>query len=196
MKYYSVCMASSLEITQLLHQVSAGQRDALDNLLPLVYDELRHIAQGQLRRERVGHTLNTTALVHEAYLKLCDQDRVDWQNRAHFFAVAAQAMRRILVDYARHRNREKRGGGVAKVSFEEGMGLFSDDQSEALLALDEALQRLEAINDRHGRVVECRFFGGLTIEETATALDISTATVARDWQMARAWLKREMQTTA
>lgn len=185
-------MDTTPEITRLLHKASNGKREALDKLLPLVYEELRHIAHCRLRQEKPGQTLNTTALVHEAYLKLVDQQQVAWKNRAHFFAVASQAMRRILIDYARHRTRQKRGGNAAKVAFEEGMGLFSAAQSESLLALDEALQALEKINPRHGRVVECRYFGGLTLEETATALGISSATVSRDWQLARAWLKRDL----
>ncbi len=185
-------MADLHAVTQLLKAAGEGQSDVLDELLPLVYDELRHIAHGQLRRERSSHTLNTTALVHEAYLKLVDQNDVTWKNRAHFYGVAAQAMRRILIDYARTRTRKKRGGKQQRVSLKESLGLFSDEQSEELLALDESLQRLESINPRHGRVVECRFFGGLTIEETAAALDVSTATVSRDWQLARAWLKRDL----
>lgn len=185
-------MADLHAVTQLLKAASDGQPNALGDLLPLVYDELRRIAHGQLRRERQNHTLNTTALVHEAYLKLIDQSEVSWQNRAHFYGVAAQAMRRILIDYARTRTRLKRGGNQQRISLKESLGLFSDEQSEELLALDESLQRLESINPRHGRIVECRFFGGLTIEETAAALDVSTATVSRDWQLARAWLKRDL----
>lgn len=185
-------MPSSPTITDFLQQASDGQREVLDALLPRVYDELRAIAHNQLRAERSGHTLNTTALVHEAYLKLVDQTRVEWKNRAHFYAVAARAMRRILVDYAKKRGRQKRGGDAVRVPLQTNLMVFSPGQSDALQALDESLQRLEAINPRHGRVVECRYFGGLTVEETATALDISPATVSRDWQFARAWLKREL----
>ena len=185
-------MPPDAAITRLLRQAAHDQQDVLNELLPLVYDELRAIAHGQLRHERDGHTINTTALVHEAYLKLVDQREVDWQNRSHFYAVAARAMRRILVDYARRRSRQKRGGDAVKVTWQEGLQVFSSGSSEALLALDEALQRLERINPRHGRVVECRYFGGLSIEETATALAISPATVSRDWQLARAWLKRDL----
>ena len=185
-------MSVNPAITQLLRQVAAGEQEMLGELMPLVYDELRVIAHAQLRHERNGHTINTTALVHEAYLKLIDQQQVDWQNRSHFYAVAAQAMRRILVDYARRRTRQKRGGGARHVTIKEGLHVFSPEASEALLALDESLQRLERINPRHGRVVECRYFGGLTLDETATALEISPATVSRDWQLARAWLKRDL----
>ena len=187
-------MSSTSVITQLLRQAAEGQPEMLDELLPLVYDELRAIAHGQLRRERAGHTINTTALVHEAYLKLVDQQEVDWQNRSHFYAIAARAMRRILVDYARRRSRQKRGGGAVHVTLQEGLQAFSSEFSDTLLALNESLQRLETINPRHGRVVECRYFGGLTIEETADALDISTATVNRDWKLACAWLKRDLAT--
>lgn len=185
-------MTPHASITDLLQQASEGEREVLDELLPLVYDELRGIAHNQLRAERPGHTLNTTALVHEAYLKLVDQTRVEWKNRAHFYAVAARAMRRILVDYARKRGRQKRGGDAIRVPLETDLMAFSSSQSDALQALDESLQRLETINPRHGRVVECRYFGGMTVEETAAALDISPATVSRDWQFARAWLKREL----
>ena len=160
---------------------------------PHIGGELRRIAHGQLRRERRGHTLNTTALVHEAYLKLVDQRRVTWQNRAHFYGVASQAMRRILIDYARTRGRKKRGGNRERVPLDKVLGQVAVGPSTELLALNASLERLEAINARHGRVVECRYFGGLTIEETAAALNISAATVSRDWAMARAWLKRDLQ---
>ena len=179
------------EITQLLRELTHGDDDAAGELFPLVYGELRAIAHGRLRNEPAGHTLNTTALVHEAYLKLVNQDRVDWQNRAHFFAVAARAMRRILIDYAVARKAQKRGGERRKVPLDEVV-IMADQRSDELLALDEALRRLETINERHGRVIECRFFAGMSIEETAEALDISPATVKRDWTLARAWLHREL----
>lgn len=189
-------MPPDVAITHLLQQAADGRRESLDALLPLVYDGLRAIAHGQLRHERAGHTLSTTALVHEAYLKLVDQREAGWQNRAHFYAVASQAMRRLLVDYARRRARAKRGGGAVHVPFDEALVAFDDAQAGTLVALDDALQDLEAINPRHGRVVECRYFGGLSLEETAAALGISAATVSRDWQMARAWLKRALSSDA
>ena len=180
------------EVTQLLRELTHGGLAAVDQIFPLVYDELRGIAHRRLRNEAGGHTLDTGALVHEAYLKLVEQDRVDWQNRAHFFAVAARAMRRILIDYAVARKAQKRGGARQKVPLDEVV-IMADQRSEELLALDEALGRLEAIHERHGRVVECRFFGGMSIEETGEALGISAATVKRDWTLARAWLHRELQ---
>lgn len=185
-------MAYQETVTRLLNDLKAGRREAYDELLPQVYEELRQAAHLQLRGERVDHTLNTTALVHEAYLKLVDQRQVDWQNRAHFYAISAKAMRQILVSYARRRNAEKRGGGAAPVAFDEAFGVFSDERSEELVVLDEALGLLEKINPRHARIVECRFFGGLTIEETAEALGVAPITVTRDWRMARAWLKEAL----
>jgi RNA polymerase sigma factor (TIGR02999 family) len=159
--------------------------------MPQVYDELRRVAHNQLRGERPGHTLNTTGLVHEAYAKLVDYRELDWQNRAHFYAVAAQAMRRILVSYARQKKAQKRGGGAARVTLDESLeaGTFSENWADELAALDEALNRLEALNPRHARIVECRFFANLSIKETAEALGVSPITVTRDWRMARAWLK-------
>ena len=183
----------NLQVTQLLDDLRAGRRGALDQLLPQVYDELRRIARNQLRNERAGHTLDTVGLVHEAYAKLVDYREQNWENRAHFYAVAAQAMRRILVTYARQRNRAKRGGGVDHVTLgvEDRLAAVTSgmDWSDEVAALDAALTDLEAINPRHARVVECRFFAGLTIEDTAEALGISPITVTRDWRMARAWLK-------
>ena len=164
--------------------------------MPVVYHELRRIAHAQLRGERAGHTLNTTALVHEAYLKLVGVDRVEWRDRAHFCAAAAGAMRRILIDYARARKRVKRGGEDAvQVPLAEGLDV-AVERSEDFLALDEALTRLQAQNERQGRVVECRCFAGLSVEETAAALDISPATVKRDWDFSRAWLNRELGPSA
>jgi RNA polymerase sigma factor (TIGR02999 family) len=179
------------DITRLLHALSQGQREALDRLMPLVYDELLRIAHAQLRRERPGHTLSTTAVVHEAYLKLVNLREVDWQHRAHFFAVAARLMRRILIDYARTRKRAKRGGNVRQVPLDEALDV-AVDRPERLEELDAALARLEARNERQCRVVECRCFAGLSVEETAAALDVSAATVKRDWAFARAWLNREL----
>jgi RNA polymerase sigma factor (TIGR02999 family) len=176
------------DVTRLLRQWSDGDRRALDELLPIIYDELRRVAHQYLNRERDDHTLQTTALVHEAYLKLIDQRSVNWQNRAHFFAIAAQAMRRILIDNARRRTAGKRGGGE-KLRLEEAAPVSSDDdRDENLLALDEALRELETIDPQQSLVIELRYFGGLTIEETAEAMSLSPATVKREWAMARAWL--------
>ncbi len=185
-------MTTRAEITRLLDEVGSGRREALDELLPLVYDELRKIAGQHLRNERDDHTLNATALVHEAYIKLVDQRRVEWQNRAHFYAIASMAMRRILVSYARARGREKRGGGVHPLELDELGAVMSDDRAEEIVDIDQALEELAGINARAARVVECRFFGGLSIEETAAALDIAPMTVKRDWLMAKTWLKREI----
>ena len=181
------------QITQLLGRLADGDRSVVDAILPLVYDELRRMAQGHLRHERKDHTLNATALVHEAYLKLVDQNQVSWQNRAHFLAIAAQAMRRILISYARGRLAEKRGGGEPAVTFnDEFMG--KENRAAELVALDEALLRLKTVSERQSRVVELRFFGGLTEPEIAEATGISVPTVKRDWRVARAWLSRELST--
>jgi RNA polymerase sigma factor (TIGR02999 family) len=180
------------EVTQLLADIEAGQPGAESRLLPLVYDELRRVAAGYMRRERPGHTLQATALVHEAYIQLVDQTRVTWRNRAHFFAVAAQLMRRILVDHARSRNAQKRGGPAPKLALEEAVGLL-DRRDVALEALDDALTALAQLDPRQGRIVELRFFGGLTVEETAEVIGISPATVEREWRMARAWLHSQLQ---
>jgi RNA polymerase sigma-70 factor (ECF subfamily) len=184
-------MGDTSEITQLLLQVSLGRREALDRLIPLVYDELRSLAHLQLRRERPGHTLNTSALVNEAYLKLINVREVQWRDRAHFFAMAARLMRRVLIDYARARKRDKRGGDVVVVTLEDAMGI-TGDRADELVALDDALARLEAISERQCRVVEYRCFAGLSVEETAAVLQTSAATVKRDWAFARAWLNREL----
>lgn len=181
------------DITQLLGAASSGDRSALDALFPLVYDELRRLARRQLQHERPGHTLDTVALVNEAYLKLVDQGNVRWQNRAHFFAISARAMRTILVDYARARNAAKRGGGGAVVPLSEVEELLSDDQAEHVEALDDALRHLASVNAEASRVVECLYFGGLTLEETAEALGLSVATVRRRWSFAKAWLGRELK---
>lgn len=179
------------EVTQLLVSLGSGDRSALDRLMPLVYMELRRLAKSKLGSERADHTLNTTALVHEAYIKLADQQRINWQSRAQFFALASQAMRRILVDYARRRNAAKRGGN-AVISIRETDSVASEVRTDALVALDESLQRLAEIDPRQSQIVECRFFGGLSIEETADVVGVSTATVKREWAVARAWLFREL----
>jgi RNA polymerase sigma factor (TIGR02999 family) len=186
-------MSATDGVTALLAEASAGRREALDRLIPIVYEELRQVAHRRLREERADHTLNTTALVHEAYLKLIDIKRVEWRDRVHFFGVAASAMRRILIDHARTRNRAKRGGPQqTQVPLDAALAV-SEDQDEDLIALDDALARLESENARHGRVVECRFFAGLTLEETAEVLGTSLATVKRDWAFCRAWLNRELR---
>jgi RNA polymerase sigma factor (TIGR02999 family) len=179
------------DVTQLLAELGHGGRDALDRLLPVVYAELQRIAHRQLQGERSDHTLATTDLVHEAYLKLVGLERIEWKNRAQFFAVAAQAMRRVLVDYAISRRAQKRGGNQRKVPLDEAM-LVAEQQADELLALHDALTELEAINPRLARIVECRYFAGMSIEDTAEALGISPATVKRDWTLARAWLHREL----
>ncbi|HEY6230274.1 MAG TPA: sigma-70 family RNA polymerase sigma factor [Pyrinomonadaceae bacterium] len=181
-------------MTQLLIGWSEGDKESLNRLVPLVYDELHRQAARYLRHERPGHTLQTTALIHEAYLRLIDQKNVHWQNRAHFFGIAAQMMRRILVDHARGKKRAKRGGSGIRISFSEVV-LKTPDEELDFLALDEALDRLAALDEQQARIVELRFFSGLTVEETAEVLSISTATVKRDWSMAKAWLHREIQGT-
>lgn len=184
-------MTDAPDVTQLLRELTAGRRSALDRLIPLVYSELRRIAHGQLRNERSGHTLNTTALVHEAYLKLVNVREVEWQNRAHFFAMAGRLMRRILIDYARTKKREKRGGDAVHVPL-EAVEDVAIQRADDLLDLEEALSRLESLNERGCRVVECRCLAGLSVEETAEALGTSPATVKRDWAFSRAWLNREL----
>ena len=181
----------SQNVTQLLIGWSKGDKEALDSLLPLVYEELRKQAARYLRHERVGHTLQTTALIHEAYLKLVDQKNVHWQNRAHFFGIAAQLMRRILVDHARTKKRAKRGGSDIRVSFNDA-NLMGQARDLDIVALDEALSRLAQVDPQQSRIVELRFFSGLTVEETAEVMSISPATVKRDWSMAKAWLHREI----
>jgi RNA polymerase sigma factor (TIGR02999 family) len=178
-------------ITELLSAWQEGDEGARDRLVPLVYEELRRLAHHYLRQERPGHALQTTDLVHETYLRLVGQEKVRWQNRSHFFGVAAQLMRRILVDHARSLRRRKRGRDWHRVEFNEA-ALVSPEKASEVLAVDEALRRLEALDARKSRVVELRFFGGLTVEETAEALGMSTATVARDWEAARGWLYHEL----
>jgi RNA polymerase sigma-70 factor, ECF subfamily len=187
-----VTTSSPHEVTRLLIQLTDGDGAALEELLPLVYNELRRLAGNYLRRERVSHTLQPTALVHEAYLRLVDQTQVQWQNRAHFFGVAAQMMRRILVDHARQHHAEKRGGEFQKLSLDENIDVLGDRAGE-LVALDEALERLNAIDPQKRRVVELRFFGGLSVDETAEVLNVSAPTVKRQWRMAKAWLYGEIQ---
>lgn len=184
-------MPSPQEVTQLLVSWSNGDKNSLDELMPLVYDELRRLASSYMRKERPDHTLQTTALVNEAYLRLVDQRAVKWQNRAHFFAIAAQMMRRILVNHAKSRTRAKRGGHGVKVPLEEA-AIFSDERAAEFLALDEALKALAAIDPRKSEVVEMRYFGGLTVEETAEVLRVHPNTVTHDWSLARAWLSREL----
>lgn len=179
-------------LTQMLHEWSDGNQNALDALMPFVYEELRRQASRYLRKERAGHTLQTTALIHEAYLKLIDQKNVQWQNRSHFFAIAAQAMRRILVDYARERHREKRGGAAENLPLEEAVFAVSKEKSIDLVALDEALTRLAELDARQARIVELKYFGGLETEETAQVLGVSNATVRRDWNFAKAWLHHQL----
>jgi len=179
------------KVTRLLLELSGGNREVVDELMPLIYRELKRIAGGQLRGERPGHTLQATALVHEAYLKLVDQRDVTWRNRAHFFGVAARVMRRILLDYAKARGRDKRGGGAEKISLDESL-VVAEDRCSELVRIDAALDRLEVFDERQAKVVEMRFFGGLSVEETAEALGVSEPTVKREWAMAKAWLYREL----
>jgi RNA polymerase sigma factor (TIGR02999 family) len=179
--------ASPNEVTHLLLAWSTGDRAALDKLVPLVHDELHRLAHHYMRQERTGHTLQTTALVNEAYVRLIDQRAVHWQNRAHFFAIAAQAMRRILVDYARARRYAKRGGEARQVTLDES-AIVSRQRGTELVALDEALTDLAARDSRKSQIVELRFFGGLNIEETAEVMGLSASTVQREWRSAKAWL--------
>lgn len=179
------------EITQLLMNWSQGDKAALDQLVPLVYPELRRLAKRHMRREAPGHTLETSALINEAYLKLVDQQNVEWQNRAHFFAVAAQVMRHILVDHARTRNYAKRGGGATKLPLDEATALTAQRAAE-LIALDDALKDLSALDPRRSQIIELRFFGGLSMEETAEVMNISPSTVQREWRAAKAWLHHTM----
>ena len=182
---------SQPEVTQLLADWGKGDRSALDKLLPLVHNELRRIAQRQMNQERAGHTLQATALVNEAYLKLVGQQGFEWQNRAHFFAVCAQVMRHILIDHARAHTRDKRGGSAIQVSLND-VAVIAEDQASYFVALDEALCRLETLDPQKGKIVEFRYFGGMSIEETADVLNISPRTVRREWQRSKAWLYRIM----
>jgi RNA polymerase sigma factor (TIGR02999 family) len=179
------------EVTKLLKDWGAGDKSALDKLMPLVHGELHRLARQHMRREKPGHLLQTSALVNEAYLRLVDASQVDWQNRAHFFGIAARLMRRILVEDARRRHRDKRGGCTIQVPLDEAASL-PQEQAANLVLLDDALKTLAAIDTRQSEVVELRFFGGMSIEETAEVLKVSPGTVARDWTFARAWLRKEM----
>ena len=188
-----MCPVSSARITELLANWGQGNADAREALMPLVYDELRRIARRHLWRQRPNHTLQSAALVNEAYLRLVRQESPQWQNRAHFFGVAAQAMRQILVDYARSRLSAKRGAGAPRFTLDTKIALPEQDKEEVdLVALDDALNTLSALDPRQSRIIELRFFGGLSIEDTAVVLGISPATVKREWTMARMWLHREM----
>lgn len=182
------------DVTILLAELTKGNKEAASKLIPMVYDELRRLADGYMRRERGDHTLQATALVHEAYLKLVEQRSVDWKSRAHFFGIAAQVMRRILVDHARGHLRGKRGAGLQEVPIDEAL-VFAPEQSLELVKLDEALERLTKLDPRQGKIVELRFFGGLTVDQTADLLGISPKTVKRDWSIAKAWLHGEVRQT-
>ncbi len=185
-------MEQPRDITQMLRQWSDGNRDALEDLMPLVYDELHKQAARFLGHERRDHTLQATALIHETYLKLTGQKEVDWESRTHFFAISAKLMRRILVDHARTRNRQKRGGDAVRISLAEAGTVAVEQKGVDLMALDEALQRLEERDSQQARVVELRYFAGLSLEDTAAALNVSRTTVATEWSMAKAWLHREL----
>jgi len=182
------------DVTLLLGQLAEGKEQVASKLIPLVYSELRRLAGGYMRRERNDHTLQPTALVHEAYLKLVEQRSVNWQSRAHFFGIAAQLMRRILVDHARGHLRDKRGGGVIPVPLDEAL-VFAPEQSSELIKLDQSLERLAKLDPRQSKIVELRFFGGLTVEQTAEVLGISPKTVKRDWSVAKAWLHGDLKTS-
>lgn len=183
--------SEDVNVTRILKKASSGDDSAVKKLMPLVYDELRALAESYLKQERPDHTLQATALVHEAYVRLIGQESVEWQNRAHFFGVAAQAIRRILVDYARHHGRAKRGGGRQRVRLDEDIALLEERDLD-LLALDEAVEKLADFHERAARVVELRFFGGLDRKEVAEFLGVSLRTVGDDWRLARAWLRREL----
>jgi len=183
---------ASGDVTALLGQLPADNQDVAGQLVPLIYDELPRIAGAHIRRERAGHTLQATAVVHEAYLRLAGEREIQWQNRAHFFAIAARAMRQVLLDYARQRHAGKRGGeGAQKVEIDVGL-LAGENRIEDIVALDEVVTRLSALDQQRGRIVELRFFAGLSVEETAEAMGISDSTVKREWRLAKAWLHREL----
>lgn len=191
-RYNIAVMGDAHEVTVLLSALTRGDQDAGARLIPVVYNELRRLAGSYMRHERPDHTLQATALVHEAYMKLVEQQSVNWQSRAHFFGVAAQLMRRILIDHARGHLRQKRGGEYKKVSLNDAF-IFSPEQSAELLAVDESLQRLAKLDERQARVVELRFFGGLSVEEAGAVLGISAKTVKRDWSVAKAWLYADLK---
>jgi RNA polymerase sigma-70 factor, ECF subfamily len=182
----------SSDVTALLSELTRGNQEAGEKLVPMVYEELKRLARGYMRRERPDHTLQATALVHEAYLKLVKQPAVNWQSRTHFFGIAAQLMRQILIDHARGQVRDKRGGVKEVLPLDEAL-VFSPERSEELVKLDEALERLSKLDARQSRIVELRFFGGLSVEETAEILGISPKTVKRDWSVAKAWLHAELR---
>ncbi len=184
-------MPEKPDVTQLLSKAQNGDKAALDKLLPLVYNELRGVAANQLKSERGDHTLQATALVHEAYMRLLEQTQVDWRNRAHFFSIAAEMMRRILVNYAVKRNAQKRGQGATKLSLDDAVS-YTNQRDFDLVALDEALKNLAEFDETQAKIVELRFFGGLKIEEAAEVLEISVSTVKREWRMAKAWLKTRL----
>ena len=187
--------ADTHQITEMLLELTDGNTEVVDKILPHIYDELRRLAGSYLRRERSDHTLQPTALVHEAYLKLIDQKKVKWQNRAHFFGIAAQVMRRILMDHARKHNADKRGGDFEKLPIEEEILVVSHEKSAELVALDDALNALAEIDEQKAKIVELRYFGGLSIEETAEAMGVSVPTVNRQWRMAKAWLYSQVSGT-
>ena len=180
------------EITQMLIELTDGNQEVVNQILPHIYDELKRLSSSYLRRERADHTLQPTALVHEAYMKLVDQKRVQWQNRAHFFGIAAQVMRRILMDHARKHQADKRGGDAEKLPIEEEILVVSHDKSAELIALDDALQTLAAMDEQKAKIVELRYFGGLSIEETAEVMGVSVPTINRQWRMAKAWLYSQL----
>jgi RNA polymerase sigma factor (TIGR02999 family) len=184
-------MSSSHQVTQLLVAWAGGDQSALENLMPLVYAELRRLAHHYIRRERPNHTLQTSALINEAYLRLVDQKTIQFQDRHHFFGIAARLMRQILVDYARSTAYAKRGGNAQRVPLSEAL-IVSEERAGEIVALDESLDRLAEIDPRHSKIVELRFFGGLSIDETAQVLEVSPGTVMRDWTLAKAWLRRDM----
>ena len=189
-------MIETGQVTRLLEEFADGRREAMDEVIPILYDELHRIAHNHMSRERAGHTLSTTALVHEAWVRLIGLERIEWRGRVHFLAMASRVMRRVLIDHAKALRREKRGGGEAiHVPLEAADGMATDTAGD-LLALDEALTRLERENPRHCRLVECRFFGGLSLEDTALAMGVSVATVKRDWVLCRAWLNRALSESA
>ncbi len=183
------------EITQMLIELTGGNKDVVNQILPHIYDELRRLAGSYLRRERSDHTLQPTALVHEAYMKLIDQKKVRWQNRAHFFGIAAQVMRRILMDHARKHSAGKRGGEAEKLPLEEEILIVSTDRSADLIALDDALQGLAELDPQKAKLVELRYFGGLSIEETAEVMGVSVPTINRQWRLAKAWLHSQVSST-
>lgn len=184
-------MSTAHSVSLLLEQWNSGDQEALDKLMPLIYEELRKMAKRYMRQQNPGHTLQTTALIHEAYLRMVKQKEKHFENRAHFFGIAAQAMRHILVDYARSRHTAKRGGDARTISLEEA-ALVTQDRAAELVAFDDALKELETLSTRQSRVVELRYFGGLTVDETATVLAVSPDTVMRDWSMAKTWLHRAL----